>query len=210
MLPFGSDSTMLAPRFITIPRGNYFVTVAAWVIVPWKILASAVVFTQFLSGYGIFMGSVASIMIVDYWILTKGNVFIDSLYDPKPTNKHYYYHKGWNIQAVIAYVCGIALPFPGFVGTLSANVPEAATHLNQVGWLLSFFVAGVVYYAICIIWPTRNQALVKKLGLKWEQMSYDQLAAMKIEGEGVEGKTTRISMERKEVVEITGSDSEKC
>ena len=55
MLPFGSDCTMLFPRFLTIPRGNYLVTFVAFAIVPWKIEASAAVFTKFLSGYGLFM-----------------------------------------------------------------------------------------------------------------------------------------------------------
>lgn len=46
---------MLFPRYLTIPRGNYLVTFAAFAIVPWKIEASAAVFTKFLSGYGLFM-----------------------------------------------------------------------------------------------------------------------------------------------------------
>lgn len=171
MLPFGSDSTMLSPRYLTIVRGNYLVCLAAWAIVPWKIEASALIFTKFLSGYGIFMGSVASIMIVDYWLLTNGNVFIPSLYDPRPTNEHYYYCKGWNLQACLAYICGIALPLPGFLGTLGVSVPLVATHLNELGWLLSFFVAGTVYFGICKIWPTKNQRLIKDLGLGWQEMS---------------------------------------
>lgn len=55
MLPFGSDCTMLFPRWLNIPRGNYIVTFAAFAIVPWKIEASAAIFTKFLSGYGLFM-----------------------------------------------------------------------------------------------------------------------------------------------------------
>lgn len=42
--------------------------------------------------------------------------------DGSKDNPHYYYYWGWNIQGVIAYLAGIALPFPGFVGTLGANV----------------------------------------------------------------------------------------
>lgn len=69
MIPFGSDSTMLLPRFINIPRGQYLVEFLAFAICPWKILSSASVFTTFLSGYGIFMASVASIMICDCKLL---------------------------------------------------------------------------------------------------------------------------------------------
>lgn len=65
MIPFGSDSSMLVPRYITIPRGQYLVEFLAFAICPWKILSSASVFTTFLSGYGLFMASVVAIMVCD-------------------------------------------------------------------------------------------------------------------------------------------------
>lgn len=114
-------------------------------------------------------------MFSDY-LLTKGNVFIGHLYNGSSSNKHYYYHRGWNIQALFAYVCGIALPFPGFVGTLvpnPANWPRAATDIGRLGWLLSFFVSFVIYYGLCCIWPTRNQRLIKEMGNSWEEASGD-------------------------------------
>jgi NCS1 family nucleobase:cation symporter-1 len=177
MIPFGSDSSMLFPRYITIPRGQYLVEFLAYAICPWKILASASVFTTFLSGYGLFMASVVAIMVCDYYLLTKGNVFIGHLYNGSKSNKHYYYNFGWNIQAVVAYLCGIIPPFPGFVGTLGPKVPTAATNLGRLGWLLSFFVSFVVYYALCLVWPTQNQKMIKELGLKWEQMGNDRIFA---------------------------------
>jgi nucleobase:cation symporter-1, NCS1 family len=65
MIPFGSDSAMLAPRYITIPRGQLIIEFLAFAICPWKILASASTFTTFLSGYGLFMASVVAIMICE-------------------------------------------------------------------------------------------------------------------------------------------------
>lgn len=65
MIPFGSDASMIFPRYITIPRGQFIVNCLAFAVCPWKILASATVFTTFLSGYGLFMSSVASVMICD-------------------------------------------------------------------------------------------------------------------------------------------------
>lgn len=62
---------------------------------------------------------------VDYW-LTNGNVFISHLYSGDKSNKHYYYHKGWNIQALVAYICGVAVPFPG-----SCHFPSHFTSFFQ-------------------------------------------------------------------------------
>lgn len=177
MIPFGSDSSMLLPRFITIPRGQLLVLVLSYAICPWKILASASTFTTFLAGYGLFMASVVAIMVCEYFLLAKGNVFISHLYDGSRGNKHYFYHMGWNVQAVIAYLVGIALPFPGFVGTLGPNVSQPAQELGQLGWLLSFVTSFVVYYVICKVWPTRNQRLIKDMGLGWEEVSYREIVS---------------------------------
>ena len=111
------------------------------------------------------------------FLLTKGNVFVGHLYNGSKSNQHYYYHMGWNIQGAIAYLCGIALPFPGFVGTLGAKVPTGATDLGRLGWLLSFTVSFVVYYVICLFWPTKNQRLIKEMGLGWEEASGDRIVA---------------------------------
>lgn len=131
------------------------------------------------------------------YLLTKGNIFISHLYDGSPDNKHYYYHKGWNVQAVIAYVAGVVVPFPGtsyfslrmlsgsgfifpfvlstrisgFVGTLGAKVSTTATDIGHLGWLLSFTISFILYYFICICWPTCNQRLIKEMGLGWEDMA---------------------------------------
>lgn len=92
MIPFGSDSTMLFPRFLTIPRGQYVVEFLAFAICPWKILASASVFTTFLSGYGIFMASVVAIMVCDckffLYIFTENPCFWNIL--------NYLFEDGWN------------------------------------------------------------------------------------------------------------------
>lgn len=177
MIPFGADSSMLFPRYLTIPRGQLLVECLAFAICPWKILASAAVFTTFLAGYGLFMASVVAVMIADYFLLTKGNVFLSHLYDGSSDNEHYYYTFGWNVQAVIAYLVGIALPFPGFVGTLGATVSVPAQRLGHCGWLLSFTTSFVVYYCLCLVWPTQNQRRVKELGLGWEEISYREVVA---------------------------------
>ena len=178
MIPFGSDSSMLFPRYITIPRGQLLVEFLAFAICPWKILASATVFTTFLAGYGLFFASVTAIMVADYFLLTKGNVFISHLYNGSRENKHYFYWPlGINAQAVIAYIAGVVPPFPGFVGTLGPHVSVSAQRLGHLGWLLSFTISFVVYYAVCLVWPTGNQKLIKEMGLGWEEMSERELVA---------------------------------
>lgn len=191
MISFGSDVAMLFPRYIDMKRGFFIVEFLGFAIVPWKILASASVFTTFLSGYGLFMASVVAIMITDCklttaflefnifltilrldYFVTKGNVMTAWLFNPKKSNKYYYYHKGWNIQALIAYLGGIALPFPGFAASLGpTGVNDAGNKLYYLGWLLSFTTSAILYVSICKVWPNSNQRAIKAEGLRREEAS---------------------------------------
>ncbi|KAF4630035.1 hypothetical protein G7Y89_g8107 [Cudoniella acicularis] len=168
MIPLGADLAMLLPRYMNMVRGQVAGLFLAWAICPWNIYASAATFTKFLSGYGLFMGGLTGVMIADYY-LTRGNLFLEHLYDGKKTNANYYYSRGWSIQAYIGYVCGLAIGFPGFCGNLGAKVSTTARHLGYLGWLLSFSVSIFVYVVLCLIWPTQNQRVIRDMGLKREE-----------------------------------------
>lgn len=45
--------------------------------------------------------------------------------------------------------------------------------MGDLGWILSFTTAFVMYYIICTFWPTENQKLIQKQGLTWEQTAKD-------------------------------------
>ncbi|KAJ5771949.1 hypothetical protein N7520_002478 [Penicillium odoratum] len=171
MISFGADASMLFPGYVNMRRGQYMAEFLAWAAVPWKIVASAAKFQTFLSGYGLFMASVVAIMLCDYFCLSNGNVVISSLYNPTKANKNYYYHKGWNVQAVIAYIIGIALPFPGFCGELGANVSAAASNIMDIAWITAFVASFVSYYVICLIWPTENIRFMREKGYAFEQIA---------------------------------------
>ncbi|KAJ5646240.1 allantoin [Penicillium lividum] len=194
MIPFGSDSALLVPRFVDMRRGFFIVEFLAYAIVPWKIMASAATFTTFLSGYGLFMASVVAIMIAEYFIMVRGNVFVPHLFNPTKSNAHYRYSGGFNIQAIIAYIVGIALPFPGFAVSLGASgLNQSATDMFDLGWLLSFFTSLILYPLICWVWPTENQKMIREQGLTFEHEAKtyvgSDLSENGLEVQVVEGKS---------------------
>jgi NCS1 family nucleobase:cation symporter-1 len=199
MIAFGSDSSMLCPRYINMTRGQFLGLVLAWAMCPWKILFSAATFTNFLGGYIIFMASAVGIMIADYFFISRGNIVLKYLYSGDKTNPHYYYTYGWNIQALIAYVVGVCLPLPGFIGSLGAHVSMTATNLGHLGWCLSFVVSIVVYIAICRVWPTQNQKAMNKLNLRFEELTAEEFIYT---GDAVYGRSMdRDSLDRRDDLE---------
>lgn len=48
---------------------------------------------------------------MDYFIVARGRLMIDDLYSSRPDGP-YYYSRGWNIRAYVAYGALLQLPLP--------------------------------------------------------------------------------------------------
>jgi NCS1 family nucleobase:cation symporter-1 len=80
---FANDVTTMFPKYVNIKRGAIICTViGGWALVPWLMVSSAVVFLQFMSGYAVFLGPMAGIMLADYWIVRRRKLDVPALYDP--------------------------------------------------------------------------------------------------------------------------------
>ncbi|KZT01199.1 uncharacterized protein LAESUDRAFT_664425 [Laetiporus sulphureus 93-53] len=203
LLPFSSDITALFPRYFNIPRGMWFCGTIALALQPWKILASSQGFLAFLDGYGIFMGPTAAIMITDYWIVRKGNIRIMEAYSSKRGATYMYWH-GVNLNAAFAYLCGMMVPFVGFVGTFGVSVPEAATKLDKIGWYLSAAIAGVVYVGMCRIRPLANV----DRDLPREQLAREFARQREMEVEEVTGSVDGVEEKEIDVEEEDGKKAD--
>jgi NCS1 family nucleobase:cation symporter-1 len=92
-------------------------------------------------------------MIVDYWLMRRGNFHVPSLYS-KDTNSPYTYYKGWNLRAVVAWLCGVGFTIHGIAGSLNpTSVNQASKNMYKLGFLLSLLMGAAVYYVLCLIWP---------------------------------------------------------
>lgn len=184
-LPFGSDIAGLLPRWITIRRGQVLCSLLVFPIVPWKIISSAKSLLTFLSGYSILMGPFASICIVDYFFVRKGNLNIAHLYIGN-ADSQYWYTKGWNIRMIVAWTLGIVLPFPGFIDSFGTTlIGDGARHMWNLGYLLSIAVSGVVYYALFLVFPDPH--IDKLLAFEQQAPQHDGL----IDGEAVQSQAGR-------------------
>lgn len=167
-IPFAADVTCLLPKYINIIRGQFLMLILAFAIVPWyayycgddlqlrllttlrRIVATANGFLNFLGGYSIFQGPVVAIMLVDYFIIRRGNIAMQELYTRSSLGRYRYSH-GFNLRALIAFVVGFLLPLPGFAGSFGHDVGPGAAELYALGWVLSFLMGGLAYWAACTI-----------------------------------------------------------
>ncbi|KAL4749882.1 hypothetical protein BDW72DRAFT_204428 [Aspergillus terricola var. indicus] len=155
-LPVGADLSGLLPRYINIVRGQILCAVLAPLCVPWKIISSAQSFLTFLGSYTVFLMPTCGIMVVDYWIIRRGNFHVPSLYTKEPGTVYYYFH-GWNLRAVAAWAGGVAFTVHGIAGSLGDGgaVGQGSKNMYKLGFLLSFGMGCLLYYVLTLIWPVR-------------------------------------------------------
>lgn len=85
-----------------------------------------------------------------------GNYWVEDLYSDDPNGRYWYQH-GFHWRAYAAYLCGVIIPFPGFIGSIGvkslAGPLNPAAQIYSFGYLLAFVVGGFVYYVLCKLSP---------------------------------------------------------
>ena len=123
-------------------------------IQPWRLLAdpSGYIFTWLL-GYSGGLGSIAGVLIADYWIVRRTELDVGDLY--RPTGRY----RGINRVAILALVLGIIPNVPGFLK--SAHVIGGAENIFDTiyvyAWFIGFLVAGSIYLAGMSLAPTSSR-----------------------------------------------------
>ncbi|KAJ6513251.1 permease for cytosine/purines, uracil, thiamine, allantoin-domain-containing protein [Mycena sanguinolenta] len=157
-LSAANDMTVLFPRYINIRRGQIICSIiGGWVLCPWEILNSAPGFLTFMSGYTVFLGPFAALMVVDYWIVHKCNVDVPAMYD---RHGRYHYWNGINWRAFVALLFSVTPSLPGLAASINPSIKVGnAAHLFDIAWLYGFSTAGVIYWALSTLFPATETYL---------------------------------------------------
>src|SRR5205823_2987019 len=101
-----NDFANAFPRFISFKTGGLITGILGIAIQPWRLLADPSGYIYgWLVGYSGALGSIAGVLIADYWILRRKELRLEDLYLPDGA---YRYTGGWHIPAAVATVAGCA------------------------------------------------------------------------------------------------------
>jgi NCS1 family nucleobase:cation symporter-1 len=144
-----NDFANAFPRRISFKTGGLLTGVLGILMQPWKLLAdpSGYIFAWLL-GYSGGLGSIAGVLIADYWLVRRTRLRLEDLYLPTGA---YRYAGGWNFRAVVATIAGCALAWGGLV------VP-ALKPLYSYAWFVGFFAAGLLYWILSALSGPARQA----------------------------------------------------
>jgi NCS1 family nucleobase:cation symporter-1 len=131
-----NDFANAFPRAISFKTGGLITGLLGIMIQPWKLLAdpSGYIFTWLL-GYSGGLGSIAGVLIADYWIVKRRQLSLEDLYLADGA------YRGWNVRAIAATAIGCALAWGGLV------IP-AMKLLYDYAWFVGFFAAGITHVAL--------------------------------------------------------------
>ncbi|MFG2193559.1 NCS1 family nucleobase:cation symporter-1 [Streptomyces sp. NPDC048639] len=105
------DLANLAPKVINFRTGALITGVIGVVIFPWKLTETPELYIfTWLGVVGGLLGTVAGILIADYWIIRRTVLDLADLYRPEG---RYWYASGWNWRAVVAFAVGGLLAVGG-------------------------------------------------------------------------------------------------
>jgi NCS1 family nucleobase:cation symporter-1 len=134
-----NDLSNAFPKWISFRTGGLITGIAGILMQPWRLLAdpSGYIF-DWLVGYSGGLGSIAGVLIVDYWLVRNKQLKLPDLYRAQGV---YSYNGGWNWIAIIATLLGCFLAWIGrFVPTLRP--------LYDYAWFVGFGTAGIVYLVL--------------------------------------------------------------
>ncbi|CZT44695.1 related to uracil permease [Rhynchosporium secalis] len=146
----GMDLAGLLPKYLNIRRGAYIALVLSIVMCPWQLLASAGTFISVMGAYSVFLGPMCGIQITDYFLIRQRKVKLSDMYSPSPSGI-YYFWKGVNPRAFVAWCVGWAPQLPGFIANVNpdVDVPDVCMKMFYLAFPLGLVISATVYYLLC-------------------------------------------------------------
>ncbi len=153
-----NDFSNLWPRVISFRRGGIITGIVGILIFPWRLYSdlSNYIFT-WLIGYSALLGSIAGVMLVDYYVLRRRCLLVNELY--RENGRYAYGGSGFNWRALVAVFVGILPNVPGFLAQASNGaivVPAIFSELYTYAWFVSLLLAGAVHAALSRAFPVKE------------------------------------------------------
>ncbi len=137
------DFSNVFPKQIDFKKGGYIAALIALVLypfAPWE--GSAATFVGII---GATMGPIFGVMMVDYYLIRKGTLNVEALYQE---NGEFRFQNGWHVNALIA--AGIGILFSSILPNFTNLLPS---WWGVYGWFFGVAIAGAIYYGLRVANP---------------------------------------------------------
>jgi NCS1 family nucleobase:cation symporter-1 len=151
-----NDFANAFPKWISFRTGGLITGIIGILIQPWRLLANAADYIYaWLVGYSGGLGSIAGVLIADYWLVRKKRLALPDLYRTKGI---YTYLSGWNWRAVIATLLGCALAWGGVILQRFGVTVDWLLKLYPYAWFVGFGSGAIAHFVLMKVFPPSETA----------------------------------------------------
>ena len=111
--------------------------VGSILLTPWNLFNSPELIHYTLDVLGAFIGPLFGILIADFYLIKRGRVSVDDLFDDTPKGK-YWYRNGFNPKAIAALLPSVGL------GLIISFIP-ALHEVANFSWFIGVFLGATLY-----------------------------------------------------------------
>ncbi|MBS0509442.1 MAG: cytosine permease [Proteobacteria bacterium] len=137
------DISNVFPRQISFKRGGYIAAIIALLLYPFSPWDGDA--AHFVNAVGATMGPLLGIIVVDYYLIARGQINVQALYQELG---EYRYQGGWNVNALAA--TGVGAVFSTILPNFTKLLPD---WWGTFGWFIGVAVGGVTYYVLSQLRP---------------------------------------------------------
>ena len=128
---------------------------------PWNLLSNNSTFIfAFLGVTGAFLGSVAGVLVAEYWIIRKRYIHVEELYID---GGRYTYRRGYNWRAIVTLIVALIFSVGGAYSTPGSGGPfpedgfiPILKPLFDVNWALAFVIGILLHWALTRMFPPES------------------------------------------------------
>ncbi|HBY4533026.1 TPA: NCS1 family nucleobase:cation symporter-1 [Klebsiella pneumoniae] len=131
------DFSNCAPQKISFRTGGMIAAVGSILLTPWNLFNSPELIHYTLDVLGAFIGPLFGILIADFYLIKRGRVSVDDLFDDTPQGK-YWYRNGFNPKAIAALLPSVGL------GLIISFIP-ALHEVANFSWFIGVFLGATTY-----------------------------------------------------------------
>ncbi|CAK7232467.1 hypothetical protein SBRCBS47491_008281 [Sporothrix bragantina] len=158
----GMDLAGSLPRFVTLRRGGFIVSVVGLVIQPWRFLTQATTFLSVIGSFSVFIAPMTAILVSDFWLVRRRKLKIPDLYKREGI---FWYHYGLNWKAFLVFFAVIGPSLPGFINSVNPNIKisEGLYHFFQCTYFYAYSTALLLFWGISTLIPPPGNRIMETM-----------------------------------------------
>ncbi len=132
------DFSNCAPQKISFRMGGMIAAVGSVLLTPWNLFQSPELIHYSLDILGAFIGPLFGILLCDFYLIKRGKIDVDALFDATPHGK-YWYQGGFNLRTILALLPAV------LIGVTLSFVPSLHS-VASFSWFIGVALAAMAHY----------------------------------------------------------------